>query len=105
VDVTPPVITGLEPSGKINISKATIRARISGYDTVELLLDGKPVTNYLLINGKLVYVIPSADLKYNEDMTAKLTVSDNGGNTVTKSVTFNIEQYREGFGFGRVWFE
>ena len=104
-DTKPPVITNMNPTGRIYETKPTISASYydpdpspSGINTTSVILklDGEDVTATVTELG--VTYTPTADLTYAEH-TVSLSVPDNAGNPASKEWSFTVS--RRGGGGGR----
>lgn len=105
-DPNPPVVGDIHPldGTEASITRgSTIWIPVSGGGTVELKIDGTKIERsaYSIFGGRLVYALPS--LTFGQH-TIEITAT-NGVTTVKKTSTYTLKQYREGFGFGRLWFE
>ena len=95
-------------TGSMVIVEVTEIVAGSGIDngSVRVQVDGKDDDKWTVptaITGNRVYYLLPASLTPG-DHTIYVEVSDKAGNKTTQSVTFNWENYRKGFGFGRFRF-
>ncbi|MEW5866412.1 MAG: Ig-like domain-containing protein [Bacillota bacterium] len=108
IDTTPPVITFINPThgGEFNITtSSTIIAEITGepdWDEVWLWVDGTKVAPTAIV-GNIVYHVVGVPFAAG-DHTVKIRAKDAAGNAASAEITFTVENYREGFGFGRLRF-
>ena len=114
VDTTPPTITIIKPSlgFSVNINTgSTIIANVSdsgsgvNATTVRVLIDGTAITGTAsLIGGKLYFLITQSLTKGDHSLVIK--IKDKAGNEATSAaVSFIWDNYRKGFGFGKLRFE
>ena len=111
VDSTSPVITIIKPTNGASVNISTGSLIIvkftdsgSGIDpaSVEVEMVTGEWTTATLTGDTLYYMLkqPLADGEH----TVTFKVKDNAGNVTEQSVTFTWENYRRGFGFGRMSF-
>lgn len=98
-----PLISNVYPlNGSIvSLNRATVSFAIAGVDAIQVTLDGEVVAPDKLAKVGMRIVV--ANLLEPGEHELVITVADADGQTAEWRGTFVVENYREGFGFGRLY--
>jgi len=110
IDLTAPVITFLNPTdgAEFNITTSSmIIIQIDGEFDDETIRFKTGTSGWLpptAIIGNLAFYFMEVPFSAFESHTVSAKVDDNVGNEEVESITFEVDNYRDGFGFGRFRF-